>query len=70
MSIGNDPAVPCTDPTGNMYGGMTKREHLAGIMMQGLISSWGQHDVTDYTELAYDAVMAANALLAVLEDTD
>lgn len=43
--------------------GLTKREQFAAMAMQGLIS----HDVTDYDEMASDAVMAANALLAQLE---
>ena len=47
--------------------GLTKREHFAVMAMQGLLSSIGQHDVTDYDEMASDAVMASNALLKALE---
>ena len=47
--------------------GLTKREMMATHMMQGLISAWGQHDVTSADELASDAVMMADALLAELE---
>lgn len=46
--------------------GLTKREHFAAMFMQGLISAWGQHDVTDFGEIASDAVMAADALLKEL----
>lgn len=46
--------------------GLTKREYFAARIMQALISSWGQHDVTDYGELASDAVLAADKLLAEL----
>lgn len=49
--------------------GLTKREHFAAVAMQGLIASWGQHDVTDFGEIASDAVLAADALLAELERT-
>lgn len=53
---------------GFVYGeyGLTKREHFAAMMMQGLISAWGQHDVTDFGEIASDAAMAADALLKEL----
>lgn len=50
--------------------GLTKLEHFAGLAMQGLLSSWGNHDVTDYDEIASDAVMAAKALLTQLEKGD
>ena len=49
--------------------GLTKREYFAAMAMQGLIASWGQHDVTDFGEIASDAVLAADALLAELEKT-
>lgn len=49
-----------------MGAGFTKREMLAGMAMQGLLSTWGQHDVTNYDEFAHDAVMAADALLSEL----
>ena len=47
--------------------GLNKLEHFAGLAMQGLLSSLGQHDVTYYDEIASDAVMAAKALLKQLE---
>lgn len=47
--------------------GYTKREDIAKACMQGLLSSYGQHDVTDFEEMAYDAVNAADALLRALE---
>lgn len=43
--------------------GLTKREYMATHLMMGLISSWGQHDVTDFNELASDAVKATDALI-------
>jgi hypothetical protein len=49
--------------------GLTKREMMAMHMMQGLVSAWGQHDVTSSDELASDAVMMADSLLAELERT-
>lgn len=49
------------------YSGLTKREMMAMHMMQGLVSAWGQHDVTSSDELASDAVMMADSLLSALE---
>ncbi len=37
------------------------------MAMQGLLGSFGVHDVTAYDETASDAVMAADALLKELE---
>ena len=79
MSNSNMPAMP-TDDIDNQLSrsnesggrfqesrGLTKLEHFAGLAMQGLMASYGQHDVTDYDEIASDSVMAAKALLAELE---
>ena len=46
--------------------GLTKREHYAGLALMGLISAWGQHNVTDAKEIVEDAVSFADALLAEL----
>lgn len=46
--------------------GLSIRAEIASRCMQGLLASWGQHDVTDYSELAHDAVLAADALIAEL----
>ena len=82
MNNGNEPAMPLTgnayedfagyDGTKNtsynpQCQGLTKREQFAAMAMQGLISSWGAHDVTDCDEIASDAVMMADALLSQLE---
>jgi hypothetical protein len=50
------------------YGGLTKREHFAGLAMQGLLAS-GPHDCDEHG-VAHDAVLNADALLAALERTD
>jgi len=47
--------------------GINKREYIATSILNGLISAWGSHDVTDYNDLAHDAVMAADALINQLE---
>lgn len=47
--------------------GLTKREYFAGLALQGLLASLGQHDVTHYDELASDAVIAADALIIELQ---
>lgn len=73
MDNGKMPAMPfeVVDETqsSRWWSGLTKREMMAISMMQGLISAWGQHDVTSADELASDAVMMADALLAELERT-
>lgn len=47
---------------------LTKREQFAMAAFQGLLASWGQHDVTDYKEIAEDAVNAADTLIRELND--
>jgi len=63
----NDTAYPFICD-GYVSGGLTKREYFAATMMQGLLASWGQHDVEDYRALASDAVLATNALIAALNE--
>ncbi len=49
------------------YGnGLTKREHFAAMAMQGNLKAFHDCDVTDFTEIAHDCVMMADALLAEL----
>lgn len=78
MTHANDLAYPCNieyDSSGEngmpiistkTSFGLTKREHFAALFMNGLLSSWGEHDVTDYDELASDSVKAADALIQQL----
>jgi len=49
--------------------GLTKREYFAAMAMQGMLASWGQHDVAAADEIVSDAVTFADALLAELERT-
>lgn len=69
MKNGNMPAMPLPlgTETEKWCQGLTKREVVAMHMMQGLISAWGQHDVTCFSQLANDAVLAADELLAELD---
>lgn len=46
--------------------GITLRQHYAGLAMQGLLASYGTHDVTEYSEIASDAILAADALIEQL----
>ncbi|UTA78996.1 hypothetical protein J4377_13645 [Halomonas sp. XH26] len=48
--------------------GLSKREHFAGLAMQGLLAS-GPHDCDEHG-VAHDAVLNADALLAALERTN
>ena len=64
------PAMPfegCQNNGIQPSSGLTKREHFAAMAMQGLLGSFGVHDVTAYDEIASDAVMAADALPKELE---
>lgn len=57
------PAFPCVfEQTDMVRPGMTKREYFAGLAMQGLIA----RGAGGPTDVARDAVMAADALLKVL----
>ena len=68
MPIVDDCASPAVCGVGGVEAlGLAKREMMAMHMMQGLISAWGQHDVTCFSQLASDAVLAADELLAELD---
>ncbi|MEC8917150.1 MAG: hypothetical protein VX796_05970 [Pseudomonadota bacterium] len=69
MSNGDIPAMPVKSVADYQGLGLTKREHFAAMAMQGLISSFGSHDVWNSSEVASDAVIFADALLAELERT-
>lgn len=47
--------------------GMTLRDYFAANAMQGLLASWGSHDVEDFREIAEDAYSAADAMLTARE---
>lgn len=66
--IPNGPAFPVhIDRNPDSYGaGLTIRTELAARFMQGLLCSWGQHDVHDYNEMALDAISAADSLINAL----
>jgi len=44
--------------------GMTLRDYFAAKAMQGLLAAWGEHDVTEFSEIASDAYRLADAMLA------
>lgn len=66
MTDPDDAAFGHIASTGLGATGLTKFEYLAGQMMQGLLASIGQHDVTGFDEMASDAVSAAKALIKEL----
>jgi len=39
------------------------RDYFAAKALQGLVSAWGGHDVTDFHELAQDSYAMADAML-------
>lgn len=78
MKNADKPAMPCEDiverdEKGNLYGplksglGLTKREYFAAMAMQGLSSS--EYSGCSPEQLAANAVINADALLAELEKT-
>ena len=42
---------------------LTVLEQFAMAAMQGLVSAWGQHDVTDFDEIASDSFNIAKAMI-------
>lgn len=62
----NDPANPVS--MSDRWAGLTKREMLAAMAMQGFISAWGSHDLTDREDIAHDAVLFADALNRAAEN--
>ena len=75
MNNSDMPTVPIatstfTDPNGITYldvesKGLTKREHFAGLAMQGLMSD--EAGYLRWSDLAKDSVAVADALLKALE---
>jgi len=59
------PAMPCTVKPEYQYqdSGLTKREHFAGLAMQGLIAAGHKMEI----RVAVDSLEMADALLAELE---
>lgn len=74
MNNADMPAMPLLDNTGSVDGqfmiGLTKREHFAGMIMQGILSGVLSNGVdVEWAQAATDSVRAADALLAELERT-
>ena len=78
MKNSNEPALPCTKATGEVFDGLTKREHFAGLAMQGLITGMGDSDWEYFRETGLNASESAaklatsfaDALLKQLEQSD
>ena len=47
--------------------GLTKREHFAGLAMQGMLAAMEGDGILAYPRVAPEAVKAADALLAELD---
>ena len=65
MSNADKPAMPLHDDALAGYEGLTKREHFAGLAMQGLMSD--EDEYLQWSDLAKDSVAVADALLKALE---
>jgi hypothetical protein len=61
------PQTPAKDENFNRTGGLTKREHFAGLAMQGLLSNLRNAQTTTSELCATASVEAADALIAELE---
>lgn len=77
MSKPNDPAFPFKPPLPTShreeygYSGLSKREYLAAMAMQGNMASWtGLISIHDVTRAASLWAAAADALLAELSKTE
>ena len=73
MNNSDMPAMPCefnfdteTGTTHEMFSGLTKREHFAGLAMQGFISA-GSNGMPNASAISKWAVKYADALLAELD---
>jgi len=77
MNNADMPAMPVTDAkgpykqeSGLVSIGLTKREHFAGLAMQGILTTVGTMWSEDADECALYAVEYANALLKALKEKD
>ena len=52
---------------GVVMSGMTLRDYFAAKALQGLLSSYGNHDLNSYSEFAENAYDAADAMLKARE---
>jgi hypothetical protein len=71
MNNGDMPAMPNTEAVGDALlttGGLTKREHIAAMAMQGILSNahFAEHGDNRPEILAASAVAQADGLLRVL----
>lgn len=73
---GSDPAMPVQGVRqdgdahrlyGQLFHGLTKREHFAGLAMQGMIANPLAVEKLGVKDLVLEAVTLADALLAALE---
>lgn len=63
MNRSSEPVHPAQGRSGLLHSGITLREHLAGLAMQGLLARDAHHDPVGTAELA---TRCADALLAEL----
>jgi hypothetical protein len=68
MNNADMPAMPSLiEWQADFRSGLTKREHFAGLAMQGLGVNMGRNGIVNIEKLAVAAVEAADALLAKLD---
>lgn len=67
MKNSDTPTMPTQINGGDLYGGLTKREHFAGLAMQGLIAADSTRRVS-YMAIASMSLKHADALLDELDN--
>lgn len=75
MNNANEPAFPCGPDGYEPDWGMTKREFISAMCLQGILSNYAANSNPGDTKSAHEndvsvAVMYADALLAALEEDD
>ena len=56
-------SIPAFPNEFDFENGMTLRDYFAAKALQGLLASYGQHDINSYKEFASDAYAAADAMI-------
>jgi hypothetical protein len=69
---GNEPVNSIVEPNERcgVSEGIPIRLHIAVMIFNGLVSSWGQHDCDDYEDIAFDSICAADTLIARYNNTN
>ena len=70
MTKGEQPIAQITNEKCVINAGLTKRELFAAMAMQGLLSAGYNSIIQNYTDAAYEGVMAADRLIEALNTAE